>query len=231
MDKFKLLGVVLDNRLKFDNFVYNQIRSINKKLYSIRRLLYLPFGVKLLFFKAFILPSFDYCISLSLYFSRYLLEKLGKMYYLTLFKLLGIKFENETIEQINCYLEAYGLQAFQYRLINRVLSFVGKMAGDSKSPSELRTSLERVMLINKTYKLRSNNKLVLKQTLTRSKFGDLIFKNLCAKLVKKLDYLNFYGDQKVFKTRLYILQDDIYISLINILPNFNLDSLKLKIYR
>lgn len=93
--KFKLLGVTLDNRLKFDQFVYDQIKAINKKLYSIRRLFYLPFDVKLLFFKAFILPSFDYCISLSLYFNRYLNEKLGRMFYLVLAKLLRFKFESD----------------------------------------------------------------------------------------------------------------------------------------
>ena len=91
--------------------------------------------------------------------------------------------------------------------------------------------MERVVLSNKTYKLRSNNKLVLEPTLTRSKFGDLIFKNLCAKMVKKLNCLDFYDDQKVFKNELYILQDDIFNKFTTIFPNFNLDLLKFKFYR
>jgi hypothetical protein len=38
--------------------------AINRKLYSINRLFYLPFNVKLQFFKSFLLPYFDYGISL-----------------------------------------------------------------------------------------------------------------------------------------------------------------------
>ena len=50
-----------------------------------------------------------------------------------------LKFENESVEQINGYLEVYGLKAFEYRLINRILSIVGKIDSNSKSPSELNT--------------------------------------------------------------------------------------------
>ena len=231
VEKFKLLGVTLDNRLKFDQFVYDQVKSINKKLYSIRRLFYLPFEVKLLFFKAFILPCFDYCISLSLYFNRYLLEKLGRMFYLTLVKLLRFRFENDSITEINRFLEGYGLQAFQYRVISRSLSFLNKLACDQNAPIGLKSEITRIIRVNDNYELRSNNKLVLEPIVVRSKFGDLIFKNICSKIVNKLNYIDFYGDQKMFKSQLYIFQDEIVSIFTSKFVNFNLNLLNIKFYR
>ena len=44
--------------------------SINKRLYSIDRLFYLSHRVRLQFYKSFILPYCDYCMSLSIYFPK-----------------------------------------------------------------------------------------------------------------------------------------------------------------
>lgn len=61
VDQFKLLGVTIDNKLNFLNYVSTLKNSIIKKLYSIKRLFYLSFKVKLQFFKTFIMPYFDFC--------------------------------------------------------------------------------------------------------------------------------------------------------------------------
>ena len=79
--KFRLLGVY---RLNFEAHAYEQSNIINKRLYSIKRMVFLPFKLKMIFFKAFILPYFDYCISLSIYLSHNALKKLNKAYYLCL---------------------------------------------------------------------------------------------------------------------------------------------------
>ena len=50
VDKFKLLGVTLDNKLNFINFVTTLSSSVNSKLFAIKRLFYLNNSVKLLFF-------------------------------------------------------------------------------------------------------------------------------------------------------------------------------------
>ena len=44
---------------------------------------------------------------------------------------------------------------------------------------------------------------------SRSKFGDLVFKNLCSNIVKKVVYVDFYGCYNVFKIVLFALQDEI----------------------
>ncbi len=54
VNEFKLLGVTLDNNLNFSSHVANVSRSINFKLFSIKRLFYLSKSVKIQFFKTFI---------------------------------------------------------------------------------------------------------------------------------------------------------------------------------
>ena len=92
VETFKLLGVTIDSRLNFVNHVNNVSKSILSKLYAIKRLFYLSFNVKMLFFKTFILPYFDYCLSLIIYFSKTAISKLSKVFYICLFKLFKFNF-------------------------------------------------------------------------------------------------------------------------------------------
>ena len=60
VDCFRLLGIPIDRKLNFHLFATELRKSINKKLYSIKKLFYLSFQVKLQFFKITLLPYFDY---------------------------------------------------------------------------------------------------------------------------------------------------------------------------
>ena len=53
VDKFKLLGVTIDNKLNFDKYSSDLRKSINFKLYSIKRIFFLAHSVKIQFFKTF----------------------------------------------------------------------------------------------------------------------------------------------------------------------------------
>jgi hypothetical protein len=79
VDTFKLLGLLIDCKLTFLPFVTQQCISINRKLYAIKRLFYLPYDTKLQFFKSFILPYFDYGITLSIYLHKLAIRKLCKV--------------------------------------------------------------------------------------------------------------------------------------------------------
>ena len=78
--------------------------SFNRKLFAIKRMFFLPFDVKLQFFKSFILPYFD--SSLLVYFHKQAIHKLCKTYYLCLNNLFKIKFIYKTDDQINDSLKA-----------------------------------------------------------------------------------------------------------------------------
>ena len=56
VDTFKLLGVTIDNKLKFRAHCANVCKAINTKLFLIDRLFNLSTSVKIEFFKTFILP-------------------------------------------------------------------------------------------------------------------------------------------------------------------------------
>jgi hypothetical protein len=60
VEQFKLLGVTIDNKLNFETYASMIKKSVNRKLYNIKRLFYLCQSVKLQFFKSFIMPHFDY---------------------------------------------------------------------------------------------------------------------------------------------------------------------------
>jgi hypothetical protein len=110
--QFKLLGVILDNKLNFIQHIGLQCTSINKKLFAIKRMFFLPFDVKLQFFKSFILPYFDYGSSLLVYFHKQAIHKLCKTYYLCLNKLFKFKFIDKTDDEINDSLKAFNLFSF-----------------------------------------------------------------------------------------------------------------------
>ena len=93
---FKLLGVTLDNKLTFIEHCSNIKKIVNKKLYSINRLFFLCTSVKIHFFKTFILPYFDYCLSLILYFPTSAYQSLNNCFNLCLYKLF--KFKPEAID-------------------------------------------------------------------------------------------------------------------------------------
>ena len=67
-DSFKLLGVTIDNELTFKQHIVNICKSVNKKLFSIKKLFYLPFNVRLQFFKTLITVYLLFVMSLKLKF-------------------------------------------------------------------------------------------------------------------------------------------------------------------
>jgi hypothetical protein len=91
VNSFKLLGVTIDNKLNFTEHCSNLKKIINKKLYGIKRLFFLCASVKIHFFKTFILPYFDYCLSLIIYFPPSAYQSLNNFFNLCLYKLFKFK--------------------------------------------------------------------------------------------------------------------------------------------
>ena len=158
---FKLLGVWIDNKLNFNYYASSLINSINKKLFAIKRLFYLSFEVKLQFFKSFILPSFDYCLSLVIYFSKTALQKLAHSYYKFLFILLKLRFDSESSEEINTILSKYKLMSFHHRILFKLASFSFKIKYNSNSPVILKECLHEKRASN-DIRTRSKNWLLIK---------------------------------------------------------------------
>ena len=141
---FKLLGVLIDNKLSFTQHVCSVKNSVNKRLYSFKRLFYLPLSVKLQFLKTFILPIFDYCSTICIYFPKYSIQKLANYYNMSIFKLLStshiLSFRANTSDDFNRWndiLKFHGLFAFQHRIIYRLSCFIHKLFNEFTSPLNL----------------------------------------------------------------------------------------------
>jgi len=168
-------------------------RQINSKLFSIKRLFVLSTSVKMQFFKTFVLPYFDYWISLLVYFPKLMLQKLSKCFYLCLYKLFNYKFDGCQPNTINTFLTNYGLFAFEHRVLYRLLTFTNKLVykldvGETAPEilkSYLPQKIDRQSLAvteNLTdYNLR--NKTELDAAVSRTKFGDMTFCHIFPKFI------------------------------------------------
>jgi hypothetical protein len=133
----KLLGVTLDNKLMFDMFTSELRKKILIKMYSIKKLFQLCYSVKLQFFKSFVLPFFDYCSTLSIYFAKTALQRMCNCFNMCLFKLFKIKNEATNNNELNLHnnkLEKLSLFTFEHRLLSRISSFAHKIVNNTNSP-------------------------------------------------------------------------------------------------
>jgi hypothetical protein len=153
VSSFKLLGVTLDNKLTFSEHCSNIKRIINRKLYSIKRLFFLCTSVKIHFFKTFILPYFDYCLSLIIYFPTSAYQSLCNCFNLCLYKLFKfqpvLSSDDEDEEKImNDFtekLQSYDLFTFQSRIYNKLLVFAHGIKTNGRAPIELKSYLYSVV--------------------------------------------------------------------------------------
>ena len=91
--------------------------------------------VKMQFFKTFILPHFDYCISLAIYYPKHLIDQLEKLYNYCLFKLCNIKLSVKSyktfipldLQAQSNLLKDFNLMPFRYRLFYRLSLFSYKI--------------------------------------------------------------------------------------------------------
>jgi len=160
--EFKLLGIIIDNKLNFKSNTAKIKRSINIRLYSIQKLFQLPLAVKIQFLKTFILPYFDYCATLCIYYSKSILQKLANSYNNCIFKIINVKSVHDSIinssedfNKWNTLLEQYGLNGFQHRLIIRLATYIQKIFCYSNSPSNLANCFTLNNDLNKSYNLRN----------------------------------------------------------------------------
>ena len=116
--------------------------SINSKLYAIHRIFYLSFAVKLQFFKTFLLPYFDFGLSLIFYFSKVAINKLACMYYSCLYKLFKFKLSTFSTININKFLSGYKLFSFEHRILYKLSIFSFNIKNKENSPVELKNFLK-----------------------------------------------------------------------------------------
>jgi hypothetical protein len=133
VNSFKILGVTIENKLNFVEHCSNLKKIVNLKLYSIKRLFFLCISVKIHFFKTIILPYFDYCLLLIMYFPPSAYQSLNNCFNLFLYKLFKFKpdvtpedeegNEEKIMSDFIEKLHSYNLFTLQSRIYNKLLLF------------------------------------------------------------------------------------------------------------
>ncbi len=135
VNEFKLLGVLIDNNINFQKNISYIIKKVNPKIYSIKKLFHLPFSVRIQFYKTFILPYFDYFLSLIIYYPKYSIQKLQNFYYTCIIKLFGLSVYNLSYEDAEKKLVKYGLFSFEYRVLLKLdVILLGILNSEFSSP-------------------------------------------------------------------------------------------------
>jgi len=180
VSSFKLLGVTIDNKLTFSKYISMTCGRINGVLHSIKRLFFLPLATKVQFFKTFILPLFDYCLSLSIYYAKYIIAKLSNCYYITMAKLFSsnrsdkFNFSNKSFDEIQSFLANYKLFSFSHRVFIRLDLFIFKIV-NSNCPPYLSEKLKTIGDDNIANNLRSN--YMQQETQSKDHSKDMIRKS------------------------------------------------------
>ena len=198
VDSFKLLGINIDSRLKFNDFINSTKKSVNIKLYSIKKLFYLSNNVKIQSFKSFILPYFNFCLTLSLYFPKATLQRLCNFYYLCIYKLFKFKPSSDHIANY-ILLAKLSLQSFHHLLILRFGSFFHKILNNINSPVNLKSLILKKQSYN--YNLRSNNDL-FQRTSINNHYGEHTVQFFFSKFSNLFFYDEFYQPFDFFILRL-----------------------------
>jgi len=228
VSKFKLLGTWLDSKLNFDLAASELVLSINRKLYAIKRIFYLSNSVKLQFFKTFILPFFDFGLSLMIYFSQNAINKLSKAYYNCIFKLFHINCTLISEIEINSFLRPYNLWSFQSRLLIKLSCFAFNILKAPNSPTDLKAQLIPQTSLDK-YTLRDSTRLNFVPERSNCKYGDLTFKHFYVNLFNKipLQFTVFdeflFNQLKNFKQCIFGKQNLLLDSFLSNCPQFRLN--------
>ena len=116
------------------------------------------------------------------------MNKLAKLYYICLIKLLRINIIGDSITQINSNLKQFNLFSFHHRCVYRILIFTFKIKADPNSPACLKRTLDFTKTFSHPYQLRESTLRKIKLPVTKSKFGDNVFRNAFGRLLNKLNF-------------------------------------------
>ncbi len=122
--------------------------------------------VKLQFFKTFLLPHFDYCSSLFVYFCKTLIEKIRKLYNSCLFNLLNIELSGRTLEDQACILKPFNLLPFYYHIFYSLSIFYYKILNN-----RILNNVKQNLVVCESYDLRTASKNLFLEPFCRTVNG------------------------------------------------------------
>jgi len=206
VSEFKLLGILIDNKFSFSNHIKQLKLKVNSKLFSLKKLFFLSFEVKLHFFKSFILPHFDYCSTIFIYMNNKSILSIEKFFNNCIYLLLKIDLFKLTIENQFAALNCYTLFPFRLRLFQRFSMLVFKIMNRNM----LLTLFCKLNFKKNIRTLRSGSLLLLEPLLISSN-----------KAKRRLDHFLISTVNSILKNSIYLSFSDFKIFINNNICNLS----------
>ena len=185
---------------------------------------FLSFEVKIQFFKTFILPYFDYGLSLIIYFSKKAITKLAQTYYSCLYKLFKFKFNNNLIET-NHFLKTFNIFSFEHRIVYKILKFSFLIKNETLAPRELKQQFETIKPTH-NYSLRVSTLSLISKPKIQSNYGAWSLNSFFADFYNKIKInreLFFINNISIFNKLIHEKLNEILIDFLYYFSKFEIN--------
>ena len=122
----KVLGVILDDKLRFSNHITSVCSQVNSKSHLLRRNSYLfPLSFRITLVKLFILSRFNYCSSLFFHEASTVDKtRLNRCYSRSLKKMIGINISTLNVDQQTSVLKEFSLLPLEINYFKCFIVFI-----------------------------------------------------------------------------------------------------------
>ena len=134
VEQTKILGVIIDNGLKFTSHVDAVCKKVNSKSFLLSRTIHLfSKHFRPTLFKLLIQSHFDYCSSLIIHIAKMDRNRLERCFNKSIYRLLRINIFNLHHEVQYPILKEYNILPFTYRQLSHFTSFLYKIVNNKSS--------------------------------------------------------------------------------------------------
>ena len=134
VDQVTLLGVTFNRFLNFDNHSVNICKKVNTKIFILLRCAHLfHFNFRIILFKLFIQPHFDYCSTVYSYHSKFSSDLLERCFRRALYRYLKIKIKDMSVVFQFSTLTKFNILPLSLRLLMRFNTFLFSLCKNNKN--------------------------------------------------------------------------------------------------
>jgi hypothetical protein len=200
----KILGITLDNKLKFDKHIAITVSSVNRKTFLIsRNLKMFSSKVRSTLFKLFILPYFDYCSTIFIHYGYAASKlKIEACFSKSINRLLKLNLNESILTQQYELLKAYNILPPALRQLYHLCSFILIVLKNNK--------LELNKTIKSLKNTRDSRSCPYQLPLFKQEIGQFSFVTITIKL------LNKFLHNKILNLKYSIIKGDIKKNIIQI---------------
>ena len=194
VNKFTLLGVVLDEYLTFDLHTISVCKKVNWKVSVLKKSSYLfNFNFRITLFKLFIISKYDYCSTLFFHFQDALNEqRLDKNFSKSLKSYLNIKLSNLNISEQYDHLKSLRLMPLRLRFFQNLVFFLFSLI-KSQHKNVLTRSIDSLKKIRTT-------RSYFNQPLFETNLYKFSFMSIAIRLLNSFIYTNVNNTDTIFRS-------------------------------